>query len=209
MIFVATFSTFSHGQVQFGIEGGVNSAQFNDNISSDARIGFNIGLTGNFYIADWLTFQPAVQYSSQGDKDTYQYANDITNIYNVEQINKLNYVNIPVMGLLRLGKTGGYISGGAMFGFLISASSDVKYSGGTQPPQDEVHDIKEFINTNDFGWVFGAGWEFSNGLVLSMRYYLGQKEVLVEGIDPDTGAYYLPQGKNQVIQLNLGFLFGN
>ena len=125
-------------------------------------------------------------------------------------MNKLDYVNVPVLALIRLGKSGGYLSGGVSFGFLVSASADVKYVGtGTTNPADEVHDIKEFMNESDFSLVFGAGWEFPNGLVLSTRFFLGQKEVLKDPDDQLQENYSLPQGKNQVMQLSLGFLFGN
>lgn len=190
--------------VRAGIRAGVNRSDLADYaVGVDARTGFTAAIPISIYVADFLAIQPEISYSAQGANSQYQLLDGL-NFVNVEQLDKLDYINVPVKLLFKLGQTGGYLSGGGQVGYLFSAKSDIKYSGNGAPSDQEV-DIKEYLEELDYGFVLGAGWEFRNGLILDFTYFLGQKQVLIEDVSPDD--FFLPNGQNKVIQLTAGFMF--
>lgn len=192
--------------VRLGIRAGVNRSDLADYaVGVDARTGFTASMPISIYIADFLALQPEISYSAQGAKSQYQLFLDGVNLVNVEQVDKLDYINVPLLLLFKLANTGGYLSAGGQAGYLISAKSDATYIGSNTPSDQEI-DVADYLEEIDYGFLLGAGWEFRNGLIIDFRYYLGQQEVLTEEVMLEE--LFLPNGKNKVIQLTAGFMFG-
>ena len=73
------------------------------------------------------------------------------------------FINIPVMAQYNT-PSGFYVEAGPQLGFLLSAKA--KEDG-------ESEDIKDFLNSTNFGASFGAGYNMGSGLGFGARYNLG------------------------------------
>ena len=117
-IFVASLFllfTAKAQDVHFGVKGGVNVSQlhFNDNISSDSKVGLNLGVLAHIhtYSKNWA-IQPELFYSMEGAK----------NVDNSGVTYNLNYLNVPVL-LQYMFENGFRLEGGPQIGFLLSANT--------------------------------------------------------------------------------------
>ena len=169
-------------QASFGAKAGVNLATINSVL--DARTSFHIGGVAEFAISEKFSFQPELLYSAQGAKveeDGYKVTL------------KMDYLNIPLMAKY-------YVTEGLSFevgpqvGFLLSAKVKEEYDGDS-----ETVDIKDSMNSVDFGLNFGLGYKLESGLNFGAKYNLGLSEINEknEG-DKET---------NGVFQISIGFFF--
>jgi len=130
-----------------------------------------------------MGIQPELLYNALGAKDSDPTLGTITT--------KTNYLSIPV--LLRFNVVPQvHLLAGPQFGILLSAKST--FNTGTI-------DIKDQVNSSDFGGVVGAGADFGP-FNAGLRYNFG-----FSNIDKNaTGGYTV---KNTVFQVVVGFkLFG-
>jgi hypothetical protein len=79
-------------------------------------------------------------------------------------------------------------------GFKVSAKATAEFDG-----QNESEDIDEFVESFDFGIVFGAGFETGN-FVLDGRYTWGLSNINKDDTDPTNV-------KHRVISLMAGVRF--
>jgi opacity protein-like surface antigen len=173
---VVAFAT--QAQVKFGAKGGLNLANLSGDVEDNKmKIGFNLGGLVNIPVSGNLSVQPELLYSGEGAK-----FDDGTTSANFN----LNFINIPVM--LKYSAEGGfYGEAGPQLGILASAKSD-----GT--------DVKEFLNSTNFGLGFGLGYNMSSGLGFGARYSLGLSNMLKDG-----GGDKL---KTNTISVGLQYTFG-
>ena len=178
-------------QVSFGIKAGVNLADLaGDDIPEEFgnRTSFHIGGVAEFEISKKFSFQPELLYSSQGTKaeeDDYKVTL------------KMDYLNIPLMAKY-------YVTEGLSFevgpqvGFLLSAKEKGEFDGDS-----ETEDIKDFMNSVDFGLNFGLGYKLESGINFGARYNLGLSEVF-EDVDVDDDD---DKSTNGVFQISVGYSF--
>ena len=124
-------------------------------------------------ISEKFSIQPELMYSSQGASSDL--GGDL----------KLDYINIPVMAKFYVAKSFS-LEAGPQIGFLVSAKADGE-------------DVKDFVSSTDFGFNFGAGYDFTEKLSAGLRYNLGLSNV----DDSDSGDSI----KNAVISITLGYKF--
>ncbi|MCW3120193.1 MAG: PorT family protein, partial [Chitinophagaceae bacterium] len=144
-IFFSLFFLFTiagNSQVLYGVKGGLNLSTFtgNDVESPKFHPSFHIGGFVNFLISGKITLQPEVLFSGKGvrsDAGTY----------------KLGYINVPVLAQYN-DPSGFYAEAGPQAGLLLN--SKLKSNG-------ESRDIKDWLKSADFAWVFGLGYKMAGG----------------------------------------------
>jgi Outer membrane protein beta-barrel domain len=151
---VVAFAT--QAQVKFGAKAGLNLSTWTGDVENQKmKPGFYVGGLANIKVADQFSIQPELLFSAEGSKDA-----DVN--YNTM------FVNIPVMAQYNT-PSGFYVEAGPQLGFLVSAKA--KADG-------ESEDIKDFLNTTNFGASFGAGYNMGSGFGFGARYNLGLSNAL-------------------------------
>ncbi|MCR8561438.1 PorT family protein [Mucilaginibacter sp. BJC16-A38] len=144
-IYTAAFSQ-TKGATEFGINVGLNESTVttgDNQTNSDYRVGFNVGVSADYYFSDHWSFKAKVVYDQKGWNNGY--FDDGTNSYTVDY--KLNYITIPLMANWHFGRTRNwYLNFGPYIGILTSAK--LSDGGG---------DVKDFFNTTDGGLDVGIG----------------------------------------------------
>jgi hypothetical protein len=144
----------SASRVSFGIKGGLNIANLEDNqeANTGALTGFHAGILAHIHLNNSLALQPEVVYSRQGAK----YPNLGTEY--------INYVNIPIL-LQVMFNQGVRIQTGPQLGFLTEARLERESGGET--------DIRDQLENACLSWVIGAGYLSPIGVGIDARYNLG------------------------------------
>lgn len=189
----------AYAQAQIGVKAGVNYATIGGDDTEDikGRIAFHIGGMAAFGLTESVFIQPELLLSLQGarfeESETFM-GQTIT----AEENTNLTYLNVPVMVKVFLsGGEGFNLQFGPQLGFLLAAKSvgEVSMGGDTE---DWDEDIKEDLNSVDFGVGLGLGYETATGLSMNVRYNLGLSNLNTEGDD---------KNNNSVFQLSVGYFF--
>lgn len=172
-----------------GVKGGLNvSNLYNNEINDkDARLGFNAGLYGQLFSSDVFAIQPELLYSTKGSMAVYD------GVVNQEVKYNLNYLDLPVLAVFKLGKqvelhAGGYAS------YLLNAN--ISYEGDLGNGADDID--KDHLKSYDYGLIGGIGFNFGN-IQLGARYNYG----LVKLADSDASEILIDDSKNSVGQVYL------
>src|SRR5690349_18109688 len=115
-----------------GIKGGLNVSNLyiDDVHDENARLGFNVGLFGQILSTEGFAIQPELLYSTKGSKAFYEQGSlEQTVQYN------LNYLDLPVLAVFKLGKSV-ELHAGAYASYLLDAN--ISYDGDLANGTDEV-----------------------------------------------------------------------
>ena len=170
------------GHVNFGIKGGVNLYNVhNDNDTKyDLKVGYHFGVLGHIHLKPHFAIQPEIVFSTQGAK--YKIDNEVNN-YN------LNYINVPVL-FQYMFDNGFRVHAGPQLGFLVSAKAK---------NDNNTTDLKDDLNTVDFGLSIGASYIFPpTGFGVDARYNFG-----FTNINKDSSV----KSSNRGFQLGLFYIF--
>jgi hypothetical protein len=178
-------ATKAQAQDRGGVRIGVNFATLSTDDDQDfnpkTRTGLVVGLYGVVPVNDIFAFQPEVLFSQQGAK-----AED----GGEEATLKLDYVQIPALARIRLGRTSpAFLLVGPTFGFNTRAESE--FNG-------ETEDFKDEVKGNDVGLVTGIAIN-AGPAVVDARYTWG-----LMNIDDSTNPGDV---KNKVFSLSFGLRF--
>lgn len=173
--------------VKLGAKAGLNLSNFTTS-EYDAITGFHIGALAEVFISEEFSIQPEILYSTQGAEAKVDYAD-----YSWE-IN-IDYINIPVMAKYYVAE-GFSVQAGPQFGFLIKAEEKEDFEG-----EKETFDIKQYLNSFDFGMNLGVGYELPMGVFFDVRYNLGLTKINKESDSEDDDL------KNNVFQIGVGYKF--
>lgn len=163
---IAQLQAQEEGTIELGIGGGLNFATVSDiqgQNSAKSRIAFNFGASGEYYFSDRWGIKMKLTYDSKGWGDGF--IESIDSFGNFQRLTtdfKLNYLTIPVMANWHFGSTRKwYLNFGGFAGFLLNAEA-----------AENGQDIKEGINSTDFGFAFGIGYKFevSDNVKLFIEY---------------------------------------
>ena len=212
---IITF-TANAQDIAFGVKAGANLANMTDveGTSPGTRFGAHIGPFIKLPLTDNFSIIPELLYSMKGSEISESILG-----FNFEMQTNLDYLEIPIMANYQL-ESGLNFELGPYVGILLSAKSTVDILGVS-----EDVDIKDEMNTVDFGVGFGLGYRLENGLGFGARYSLGLaslfKEADVAATDPITGLPILDPitnqpiivkqeayGKNSNIMISVSWLFG-
>ncbi|MFT3855934.1 MAG: porin family protein [Ilumatobacteraceae bacterium] len=201
-------------QVQFGVKTGWSITNVNSSSNQTATVNGTSQAFKNFPKTGWTggifftipvykhwQFQPELNYSNQGAEGSpkQQYT------YTVDESYRLNYLNIPLLVKYK-GPFGIFAETGPQFSLLLKGSIHETVVGNDNT---QYYNVKSAFKSNDFGWVFGAGYLSPINLGLDVRYNLG-----LSNINQATAAQLssapLQSGsmKNSVFQLTLFYVFG-
>ena len=183
---------------KFGVKGGVNlSNLYVDDVEDEnMKVGLNLGLYGKIPIGKGFSIQPELIFSSKGAKLTYNNALMGKGEYRFN----LNYVELPVLGVINLAKNlnlhaGGYVS------YLAAANIKDLEDDGT------ISNIKDLnadnFNRFDYGLVGGLGVDVEN-FTIGARYNYGLNEI---GKSGSLSGDLTKNSKNSVIAVYVGFGF--
>jgi opacity protein-like surface antigen len=166
---------FTNAQgVKFGAKVALNVATFTGDVEdASSLVGFQVGGFAEFKVSEKFAVQPELMYSAQGASGE---GSD----------SKLGYLNIPVMAKYYVAKSFS-LEAGPQIGFLLSAKEDGE-------------DFKDYLSSTDFGFNFGAGYDFTENLSAGLRYNLGLSNI-IDSEDNDGSI------KNSVFSVSLGYKF--
>lgn len=198
-------------EVKFGAKAGVNFSTLTGDIEgASSLVGFHVGAFAEIPFAEKFAFQPELLYSTQGAKSTFD---DGETTFDTET--KLGYLNIPLMVKYYVAEKFS-LEFGPQVGFLLSAKSSTDFGidlesafgdlGSVDGLDDLVSDlgasadIKDSLNSVDFGLNFGAGYDFTDHFTAGARYNLGLSNIYKTD-------YTDANVKNSVISVSVGYKF--
>jgi hypothetical protein len=151
-----------------GIKGGLNVSNFitDDVNDKNARAGFHIGVYGQLFSSNAFAVQPEVNYATKGNRVTF-------NEGIIDQENKfnLNYIDIPVLAVFKLGKSV-EIHAGPYWSYLVGANVDT--DGDLDDGFYELD--RDNFDKWDYGLVGGIGFNLNN-MQIGARYNYGLNEI--------------------------------
>jgi hypothetical protein len=186
---LASSSLMAQKTARAGVKAGMNvSNLYIDNVHDEnARIGFNGGFYGQILSSEVFAIQPELLYSTKGTRADYTGF-----VVNQKVRFNLNYLDLPVLAVFKLGKSA-EIHAGAYGSYLLNAN--VEYEGNVNST-DELD--RDHFKSYDYGLVGGFGLNFNHAQI-GARYNLG----LVALADSNAAREMLGNSKNSVAQLYL------
>lgn len=182
---VVTFS--ANAQIKYGPVLGLNLANVVGDESDDnaMKLGAHIGGVVSIGINDNISVEPGIQFSMKGTQSSEE----------SKYKTNLNYIDIPINLRYAFGEdgTGFNIGVGPYIGILMSA----KATDG-----DNDVDIKESVNSTDFGVNVGVGYALESGLGFGAGYGLGLAN-LNKGEGSDDF-----KNTNALIQISVRYMLG-
>lgn len=213
-IAISSLTTVQAQDIKYGIKAGPQLSNF---IESDANNKTVITAFGGGYMNIPLSrkffLQPELLYSLQGAKSSTDFPAPIgIDKLDYDEHIKLNYLYVPIMLQYAVSKHI-RVEFGSQLGILLKAELEQEVitvsSIGTLKDKITL-DIKDDAKSIDLGVNIGGVYVLDNGLNLTLRYSLGLTTI-GEGdkIDSsiDTLFFDLPESKNSVLSLGVGYTF--
>jgi len=182
---------------QFGLKFGANMAQITGADAQDlagtlsSKVGFTGGIFLAFNLGKVVTIQWEALYTMKGSSFEYT---DLGDTYTGKLYG--DYIEIPLLLKIKipLPVIQPFVFAGPSVGFKLSEKLVVE---GEDAPLDEV-----LFKNNDYGAIFGAGFNLGRSFMIDVRYSLGLQKVIdtIEGETP-------PDVKNGVWAATIGFAF--
>ncbi len=199
LISTAIFVTVaSFSQVRFGLKAGLNLANMsiqNANPSPSMKVGFHFGGILDFTLADNISLQPGVLFSTKG----FELSGTEEGVSYTATTN-VNTIEVPVNLVFKFGSGNTKITPfiGPYLGYALSGTVKVEAMGQSQSTDITFGSADGDMSALDLGLNIGLGIEM-NGLIISAQYGLGLAD-----LDPSA------EGKmtNNVIGISVGYLFG-
>ena len=215
---LVTFQANAQKKFTYGIKGGMNNTEVtnlwtnNSNElgfkNADLRRFLNIGAFAEWRIASFFAVSPELVYSGQGIRDKTDnsiFINDIkVGEMKIDSKMNLSYINVPIMLKIYPFKWLS-VDFGPQMGLLVAAKTKVDITakiGGEVQNDKESIDIKDHIETFDFGVGVGLTFNFNKHIFFQPRYYFGLTEVIKNPTDLNDQKH-----NNLMIQFNLGYRF--
>ncbi len=176
---------------QFGIKGGLNASKIyiDNTVNGNALIGFHAGVYGQFFSSKSFAIQPELLFSTKGYKAQY------TELA-IQDINyNLNYLDLPILAVFKLGDAGEIHLGGYA-SYLLSATISYETNLATGINKISKDDLKSF----DYGLSGGLGINFGR-FQIGGRYNFG----LVSLAGSDAAKILLGNAKGSCTQLYASF----
>ena len=190
------------GQVEFGLDGGVNFPSIRGLSGGEARGTFNIGFYFDIKVKNpaWLVHTGVLVKSTLGESNLPVYALGDPNLDNAfaggRVQKKINYFNVPVMMKYKFNKNI-YAEAGIMPSLRAKAHDIFTASDGNGDLEYRL-DTGDQYHRLDFGLIGGLGYRLmgGNGMNLGVRYYLGLVDITIDDTTPDqyNSSLYLSVG---------------
>lgn len=179
--------------VRFGVKAGVNIANIikdngNNDFKTDAKTGFNVGLTADIKLVDGIAFTPELLYAQKGYKLTGG---------STDYTRTTNFIDVPILASIRLASPLNLVVG-PQVSFLMSTST--KYSNNAGSVTVNNNDSDNFKKSL-LGGVVGLRYDLTNNIDVHGRYALDFQK------NNENGTTETPEFKNQVWSFGLGYKF--
>ncbi|MFZ5980977.1 MAG: porin family protein [Candidatus Zixiibacteriota bacterium] len=209
LVLLAT-GAFSMEITGAGAKVGLNMASVNeDEIDILVGYGFDtksrMGFTGGAFVE--YAFVP--QFSMQVEGLLSMKGTKLENEAGDEYTLKLSYLEFPVLLKLNIpmeGKLNPHVYAGPFLGILLSAKGPFPNSENEAVIDEDV-DIKDYMNTVDYGMVLGMGLEYQlskGSITFDARFNLGMSKIGdSEKLDMESD----PNWKNKTISFMFGYNF--
>jgi hypothetical protein len=195
------------GNIEFGLDGGLNWTNINGIDNTDYLMGWNLGFYFDIKLTDpWMLNTGVVVKGNMGAEGLPVYLLNIPNLDDEfsdggSVTRKLNYFSVPVM-IKYTFENHIYVKAGIQLGLMYNGyDTFIKSVKGDDDLKYEVK-IKDQYHPLDAGLAFGLGYRLmgGDGMNLGVNYYYGLIDVR---IDDST-----PSELNQAIYLNVGIPIG-
>jgi hypothetical protein len=183
----------SDNSLRVGIKGGLNVTNLyvDDVDDENPRYGFHLGVYTQLFESDVFAIQPEILYSTKGTR-----IEDDSDLFDATMDFNLNYLDIPVLAVFKLGDAA-EIHVGPYFGYLLNANVDVD---GDIDGEDDID--RDNFKSWDYGLSAGVG--FNVGPVqIGARYNYGLQKIA----DSDLADDILGDSKNSNAQVFVSFNF--
>lgn len=193
LISLLGFSQNTGTALQFGVKGGGNLSSLMPSdkdrlFELSSKLGYYSGFFLNYKFNKSMALQPELLYNLKGEA----YKDFETGIEgNFDRA----YISLPLMFQYIINQNI-YGEIGPEFSYLISAKQT------TNNNEYEPVDIKRVYNTFDIGLGFGAGYKFSPGFSVGLRYTFGITPVYKEQAD-----YEVYKATNGNFQMGINYYF--
>jgi opacity protein-like surface antigen len=188
-----TGAASAQSPVRFGVKAGVNIANIikddgNNNFSTDAKTGFNAGVTADIPLTTGVAFTPEVLFSQKGYKQS---------IGDVDFTRTTSFIDIPILASIRLASPLNLVVG-PQVSFLMSTKNKFETGLGDIESSDRESDnFKKSL----LGGVIGARYDLTQNVDIHARYALDFQK------NNENGSSNTPEFKNQVWSFGLGYKF--
>ncbi|MEC5394945.1 porin family protein [Bergeyella sp. RCAD1439] len=190
---------------QFGVKGGLNVSSISKEGFSDAKskAGYYAGVFMNAPIAENFSIQPELIYNNLGAKATSSTTVAGTTLSSSTRTINLDYVTVPVMFQYHVVPQF-YMEAGPEFGFLVNAKSKGETTiAGISTSFN--NDIKDKMNTFNFGLGLGAGFNVTNNFGINARYVAGFTDLNKDGQTSLTNSD--SKNRNNNFQVGISYKF--
>jgi hypothetical protein len=179
------------GQVEFGLDGGVNFPSIRGLSGGETEGLFNIG----FYFdiktknPNWLIHTGVLVKSTLGESDLPVYElndPDLDNSFAEGRVQKkINYFNVPLMMKYKFNKN--IFAEAGIMPSLRAKAYDIFTAEVGNGDLEYRLDTGDKYHRLDFGLIAGAGYRLmgGNGMNLGVRYYLGLVDITIDDTTPD------------------------
>jgi len=195
------------GNIEFGLDGGLNWTSINGIDQAESLMGWNLGFYFDIKLSDpWLLNTGVVVKGNVGAENltVYQLNNpELDNIFldGGSVTRKLNYFSVPIMIKYRF-ENNIYVKAGVQLGLMYNGyDTFIKSVNAEDDLQHEVN-IKDQYHPLDAGLALGLGYRLmgGDGMNIGFNYYYGFIDVR---IDDSTRDEY-----NTAVYLNVGIPIG-
>ncbi|WP_395043781.1 porin family protein [Flavobacterium sp.] len=163
---VIAFGSANAQETKFGAKAGLNMSNLTGDVEDNSmKVGFHIGGFVNIGISEKFSVQPELLYNTGGAKFTGGSTN-------------LSYLSIPVMAQYNITEEFS-LEAGPQIGFLMSANDKADGGGSV--------DIKDSLNSTDFGLNLGLGYDVAENINIGLRYTIGMSNILKDSGDIKIG----------------------
>ena len=198
--------------VGIGVKGGINFSNLSDDfnmgfgrIAFSSKTGIVVGGYFNIRLLPVITLQPEVLYTEKGGDLSYAESSENIIVFRVPLNGSLNlkYIEVPVLIRARVPVPG--ISPTVYAGPTIAFNIESTLDSGPVPNIDGFSeiDIEDYIKSMDFGFIVGAGLDFSTPVLqfnIEARYTLGLTDI-------DDSDEFNSSARNNVASIILGVTF--
>ena len=179
------------GQIEFGLDGGVNLASLDGIEQAEMLTTWNLGFYFDIKLADpsWMIHTGVIVKSTMGTENAplYSLGNaDLDNALSGGRVaTNLHYFNVPVM-IKHKFPSNFFLEGGVLLGLLYGATDEFINAVEEEDDLTYERDVRFAYHPLDAGIMVGAGYRLlsGDGINLGVRYYFGLIDVYIDDLTP-------------------------